>query len=133
MYRYIDRYRCFYLYFQLKNHQFENPLPRGFGHPCLRVDAKRVKNALSFVPIVTGFSGTSALGWLLLPFKAFWGQRDNVPFIAAASKTQTPLRQDTTNWSVAGRKWQFLASLAPIKRCRVPKTPRPAVMSNNSI
>ena len=74
MYRYIDRFRCFYLYFQLKNHQFENPLPRNFEHPCLRVDAKRVKNALSFVPIVTGFSGTSALGWLLLPFRAFWGQ-----------------------------------------------------------
>ena len=53
MYIYIDRYRCFYLYFQLENHPFEKPLPGNFGHPCLRVDAKRAKNALSFVPIVT--------------------------------------------------------------------------------
>ena len=52
MYIYIDRYRCFYLYFQLKNHPFEKPLPGNFGHPCLRVNAKRAKNALSFVPIV---------------------------------------------------------------------------------
>ena len=36
MYIYIDRYRCFYLYFQLKNHKFENPLPGNFEHPRLR-------------------------------------------------------------------------------------------------
>ena len=39
MYRYIDRFRCFYLYFQLKNLLFEKPLRGGLGHPCLRVEA----------------------------------------------------------------------------------------------
>ena len=36
MYRCIDRFRCFYLHFQLKNHLFANPLPSSFGHPRLR-------------------------------------------------------------------------------------------------
>ena len=41
--------KCF---FHLENHQLEKPPSSNFGHPPLREGAKRVKNALSIVPIV---------------------------------------------------------------------------------